>query len=280
MLLDYANVLLGESGVGAHTREALDICVAMGDLPRESVARANLGGYAFYAGRWSEAVEWYTSSREVAVKVGKVIGAAETDLALGEILVLQGKPDEAQGVLRNAVRVLRASGDEYSASYGEMLLARVHLIQGEFLEAEELAAKAVAAFTLLGNRISAFEANLVRASIALEDHRPDGALLIVVESEREARGEAASLQARANLVGARALLALDRLDEAERALVIGLQLARDQGLPYEEALLLKTRAALATRKGGAGSARYADADAALASQMLTSMGAGVSPVPV
>ena len=155
---DYADVLLGTSGVGERTREAMEISIAQGDAVTEQKARANLGGYAFYAGRWEEAVDWYRSSREVALKLGKVFKAAEIDLALGEILVHQGRADEAEGVLRDAIRVLRASNDVHSAAYGEMLLARVHLVQGDFRAGDELAARVVAAFTLLGNPISALEA--------------------------------------------------------------------------------------------------------------------------
>ena len=270
---DYADVLLGTSGVGERTREAMEIAAAAGDGVTELKARANLGGYAFYAGRWAEAADWYRSSREVAVKVGRVLQAAEIDLALGEILVHQGRADEAEGVLRDAVRVLRTSGDIDSAAYGEMLLARVHLVNGDLAAGDELAAQVVTEFSDSGYPISALEASLVRAEIAVADDRPEDALTIVSEAQEGVREGGDSLQPRIHLVRARALLSLGRLDAAGGIVDGGLMSARDQNLPFEEALLLQVRSALAERLDGADRDISAATDAADSERILTLLGA-------
>jgi class 3 adenylate cyclase/tetratricopeptide (TPR) repeat protein len=82
--IDHAELYLGMPVEGRYTAEALEICIANGYRPRESAARTNLGNFAFYAGRWDEALEWHESSRRVALEAGNAFGAAETDLSIGD----------------------------------------------------------------------------------------------------------------------------------------------------------------------------------------------------
>ncbi len=130
----------GSTWLGRHGerfREALDIFVALGDRRQESAARANLGVFAFYGGKWDEAVEWYTSSRRVALEAGNDFGAAETDLNLAEILTYQGKLEEAERSLASSERILKASGVAYFAAQRRMQQARLHLARGELDAAEQ-----------------------------------------------------------------------------------------------------------------------------------------------
>lgn len=270
--LDFADQQLGRSGVGAHTREALEISMAHGDAPQESVARANLGVLAFYAGRWTEAVEWLTTSSRVAIEAGNDFGAAETDLTYADILIHQGHLDQAEEVLLRASRVLRASGIEGYAAHGQMLLARIHLTRGELVTAEEQAAAAVAEFTAMGSTVDALEASLVRAEVALAAGAPQDAL-DVVDQAHAAADEAAALEARSQVVRSRALLLLGRLDDAGAAIHAGLQAAREQGLPFEEALLLRARSQWTARLDGQGSAEESRADEAEAARLLAALGA-------
>jgi class 3 adenylate cyclase/tetratricopeptide (TPR) repeat protein len=242
MAIDYADALLGRPVDGAHTREALDLCVAHGFRPRESVARANLGGYAFYAGRWSEAVEWFASSREAAVAAGNAFGAAETDLSLSEILIHQGRAREAEPLLVDAVRVLGVSGMDFARAYGEMLLANVFCDVGELDRAYLLASRVADEFASMGHYVSALEASLVLARVATQEGRPAEALLILEAAEAATKGDSVALLPRTSLARALALQALGRSDEAAAEVATGLNAARDMALPYEEALLLLARA--------------------------------------
>ena len=211
--MDFAEQALGRSGVGEHTREALEISMAHGDAPQESVARANLGVLAFYAGRWAEAVEWLTTSSRVAIEAGNDFGAAETDLTYADILIHQGQLDEAEAVLRNASRVLRATGIEDFAAHAQVLQARIHLARGELDDAAEQADAAVAVYQGMGSAVDALEASIVAAEVAIEAGDPLRALTIVEDAQEATQGEGASLEARSQVVRGRALLALNRLDE-------------------------------------------------------------------
>ena len=73
----------------------------------------------------------------------------------------------------------------------------------------------------------------------------------------------------------RALLLLGRLDEAGTAIADGLAAARDQDLPFEEALLLRARSQWRARLDGQGSVEESQADEAEASRLLADLGARV-----
>ncbi len=273
--MDFADQQLGRSGVGAHTREALEISMAHGDAPQESVARANLGVLAFYAGRWAEAVDWLRSSSRVAIEAGNDFGAAETDLTYADILIHQGRLDEAEDVLRNASRVLRASGIEGYAAHARMLQARIHLARGELTIAEEQAAASAAEFAAMGSAVDALEASLVLAEAAIEAGRPQEALTIVDNAHQAAPEEAAALEARSQVARSRALMLLGRHDEAGDSIAAGLTAARDQDLPYEEALLLRARSRWRARLAGQASTEEALSDEAEAIRLLANLGAKV-----
>ncbi len=270
--IDLAEIQLGTADVGANTREALELFVAMGDLGKESVALSNLGGYAFLAGRWEESVDWFTSSRQIDVKIGRLFAAAETDAARAEILIHQGRIDEAGEILPDAVRVLRASGVEFSSAYAEMQQARILLARGDVVAAGQLAAQVATSFMKLGSPVTAMEASLVRAEAATAAGRPAEALELVSAAEHATRGEGASLTARANLVRARAQFDLGLRDEAGLALEAGLAAAIQQKLPYEEALLLQARSRLRLMRGGDEESALAADDATRAEHLFDALG--------
>ncbi|MFN2344115.1 MAG: AAA family ATPase, partial [Dermatophilaceae bacterium] len=271
MVLGAAEALMGQDRVGEHFLEALGIFERIGNRPGASAARANLGGFAFFAGRWDEAVAWYTSSRRVALEAGNDFGAAETDLNLAEILISQGKLDEAEESLRETARVLTASGVEYYAAYTSLLQARVLLARNEHALAEARAVEVVARFRAMGSVSTALEASLVQAEAVIGAGRPAAALDILEEALQAARGEDQALAAaRIHLVRGRALRALGRPDEAREALDGGVTIARDRELPYDEALLLRERSVLVAEVGDSAAA---EADAARALLLLRELGA-------
>jgi tetratricopeptide (TPR) repeat protein len=271
MLLDHAGLQLGEPGLGARHREALDICVEHGLRQKESTVRMNLGAFAYYAGRWVEAAEWYRSSREVAMEAGSAFVAAQTDVNLAELLINQGHLDEAEDVLVRAVRVLRASGEVRFLAEGQMQLARVHLSRGHFEDAERRAEEVASLFASHGNPSSALEAALVQAEAVTSSGRPAEALAIIDVAEREARHEAAFSMPRTCLQRGRALLALDRVEEADELVASGVLAARAQDLPYEVSLLLQVRSTVDQRMG-----REAEAVAARAEAKSLLLGLGVT----
>ena len=182
---------------GHHTREALEICVAHGWKARESIARCNLGNFAFFAGRWHEAVEDYRSQPAGRPRGGQRLrgGRDRREPRRGAGQPRPGRRGRA--VLRDAVRVLRASGVEWMASYAEMQLARVEPGPrrprpgggGDRASRGRGSPRWAPGMT-------AFEATLVRAEIATSAGEPARALALLDEGEAAAKGDAAPLRAR------------------------------------------------------------------------------------
>lgn len=255
---------------GERIREALEIYIECEELYGEAVARANLGVLAFDAGRWAEALDWYRSSRDVGQRAGMDFPAAETDLNIAEILIHQGRLDEAKSVLVSAIRVLRASGIESAAVFGYQLLARLHLKRGDLAEADRLARGVIENYLDLGSQLSAAEGTLLRAEIALERSSPQEALQLLAEAEEIGGAAAVALSAQLQLIRADALHRLGDADQAREVIDTGLEEARGQGLLFEEARLLELRARVLSAAGLDG--HDPEGDAARARELLSELG--------
>jgi len=277
IFLDTVELRVGVPGLGARHLEALGICVEEGWRPLEETVRGNLGTLAYYAGRWTEAAEWYSTARRVALEVGKDFGAAETAVNLAELLINQGRLDEADDLLADALRVLRASGAVSFLAQGEIQLGRLHLSRGDHDEAEQLGAEVAGRLLGLGKATTALEASLVQADAMIREGRPQEALHVIDAAERAASTEAASALPRICLQRSRALLALGRFLEAEELVETGVVAARETQLPYDEALLLRVLSRVRRHEGDVEGSDRAWDDA---QRLLASLGArAVSPAP-
>jgi tetratricopeptide (TPR) repeat protein len=157
---------------------------------------------------------------------------------MGELLVSQGRLDEAEPVLRDAGRVLRASAFVDGATFAEQQLGRLLARRGETDEAIEVLRAVHAELDALGQTMSAFEAALHLADAYTDRGDPRGALDLRDAAATRAGADAAHLDAHDALVRGRALAALGRLDEAADVVASGLSAAEDKALAYELGLLV------------------------------------------
>ncbi len=240
-----ARLVLGGGVESEGLREALAIVEEVGDLDRAGIIRMNLGVVAFYAGRWDEAQSWYRSSREISARTGNVVEAAVADMNIAELLVKRGRPEEAEPLLRRAIRAMRATEFTEGASYAELQLAGLFIGRGDLVEADGMLERIAGEFASLGQASRSLECALVQAESRLRSGQPAAALDEVDRAAAAAGEDAGLFVPQVAHARARALAALGRYEEAERAVQPGLESAREQGLRYEEGILLVAEAEIA-----------------------------------
>jgi tetratricopeptide (TPR) repeat protein len=241
-VLDGAYEMLGRPEEAVYADRARALYEDLGDLNGMATVDNNVGVRAYDEGRWKEAAEAYARAGEVYARAGNLTAAALCGANLGEVLVSQGRLDEAEPLLRDAVRTLRAANDLDEAIFAEIQLARCQLARGDVTGAtgslEGLMAEAVS----LGQRHYALEVATHLGGALVRCGEPARALEVLESAEAAAGELAAHYQAPLLRVRAEASGALGRRDDAVTLATAGLDAAREQGLVYEEALLLRVRA--------------------------------------
>ncbi|HJR18270.1 MAG TPA: adenylate/guanylate cyclase domain-containing protein, partial [Actinomycetota bacterium] len=132
--LDLIDVNQGHASDHSYSQQALEIYEQLGDLSRQSVVLNNLGAFAYYEGRWDEAVTMYERARLSREQTGDPVGAAIGTANVGEIRADQGHLAEAEPILRYVLRVCRGAGDRSSAAFVLGVLARVEARSGRLEE--------------------------------------------------------------------------------------------------------------------------------------------------
>ena len=259
-ILDWALVESGRAAEAGYSARALEIFRRLGAVDRESGVLNNMGGFAYRAGRWDEAVALYREGADASMRAGDVDLAAFADCNVGELLSDQGRLEEAEPLLRRALQVWRGTADEHGVAFATALLGRLHARAARVEEAVELLEDALARFEAL--RVEA-DAALVRALLA-------EAVLFAGRAE-EAHERAVTLldelpddvllEPLLHHVAGVALAQLGDRGAAGDALTAALEVAVAGELPFETAMALDAL----ERLGGPGSSdRRRERDAMLA----------------
>lgn len=253
-VLDAAYVMLGQPARAVYSERALAIYEELGDLTGTAVVTNNLGGQAYFEGKWEDAVRFYARARDAFVRAGNEAEAATCGANIGEVLVSQARLPEAEGVLVPSVRVLRAHGLVDAAIFAEIQLARLRLLRGDDGAMESLVALRAEAVRT-GQVQSAIEAAILVAHGLVLAGRPEEALDTLAETEQGSRGEAELYGSTIARTRARAFAALGRAAEARQAVSSGLAQAREQGLAFEVAQLRLIEAQLTEDPSAANAIR-------------------------
>ena len=248
-VLDEAHQRLGEHEMAVHALLALELYRELGKLRTVGVVETNLGHQAQWSGRWDDAIDWLRRAQEDCSAAGDRQSAASAGVTLGEVLVNRGSLDEAEEVLRDARRVLRAAGLTPDALLAETHLARIPLAQGRSTEALDLLGR------ILEEADATEQANVVvevavhfATAASVAGAASDG-LRVLQEAAQVAGDEASQWEVSLERVRGSLLTALGRFDEAQASLDRALGGARLHSLPYEEFLTLRERARLAQASG-------------------------------
>jgi tetratricopeptide (TPR) repeat protein len=210
----------------------LDDALGLGNL------LLNRGVSAWHKWQVERAIADFRASSECYARAGDVVGAAIVDNNLAEILTVQFRLDQAEALLRNARRVLRAA----NYTLGEMAtisgLSRVAAWRGETAQALELQLTALEGFRSLAADDYVLD-SLVRL---VEIHALAGdadAALVAADSAAAKLTDLGTVPVVPSTLArlrARPLLDTGRVLEAIESLERALSLAASDGNAYEVAM--------------------------------------------
>lgn len=248
VILDWANFSLGRIAEEDDcSRKALEIYTDLGDLTGQAIVLNNLGGYAYFEGRWNEAVDLYERGRLARERTGDPVHAAYGVSNVAEILSDQGRQEEAEPLARHALRVWKAAGDRAGVAFALGLLGRVAARAGRLEEAFELYEQARTGYAEAGDQVGVIEIE-ARIAEALV-FRGDAEEAMELTGEALTRGEAGVHGSMLQRIRGYALMQLRRHGEARAALNDSLVGARSRKAAFDEALALRALAQVAEDEG-------------------------------
>jgi class 3 adenylate cyclase/tetratricopeptide (TPR) repeat protein len=238
-VMDWAYMELGRSDEAVSLPLALAIYEEMDDLSNQAVIREMMGGFAYYEGRWEEAVELYERARADFEKVGAPALRATDTFNVAEIRCAQGHLEEARGLLEDAMRVWRAAGWSSMVAAATKELGTVAFREGRLDEALRLFEEAHATYAQVGwqHKLVDTDGRIAECLILKGDARG-------LEIARDALTRARSLGAQSvhlpmlHRVVGYGLLQQGDATGAAAAFDESLRLARDQRAQYQVALTL------------------------------------------
>ena len=265
-LLDWAYVDLGRADEANYSQLALEIYERLGNLGRQATIWNNLGGFAYWGGRWQEALELYDKGRELRLRLGDVVDAAMGTNNIGEILSDQRRYEEAEEHFREALRVWRAARFTQGVAFALGNLGRNSSRMGKAREAETMLRQAREEFGRICAESEIVEIDTRIAENRLLDGRYADALSLSEDALRRAHvlGGARASEPALMRVRGTALLRSGDVDGAFVALLRSLELARQRESDNDRALTLIALAEASQATGADPAPATADAHAILA----------------
>ncbi|MGZ4248550.1 MAG: adenylate/guanylate cyclase domain-containing protein [Solirubrobacteraceae bacterium] len=240
--LDWALVESGRRNEANYSWRAVEIYEQLGDPEHESKVLNNLGGLAYFDGRWEEAIELYRRAGSASDRAGQPAVAAYTDCNVGEILSDQGHLDEAEIHLQRARRVWSATGERWGVALCDSLLGRLYVRRGEYERG--LIALTAAREDMRKLRLDAYAEDteaLIAEAHAFGGGDPFDAFEIASRT-LQANDRQRPLLSR---LGAIALARAGQKDASLRELGHSLRVARERGAEYEIAATIDVLDAVA-----------------------------------
>jgi class 3 adenylate cyclase/tetratricopeptide (TPR) repeat protein len=245
--LAHAYYLRGTAGLQLGTHDTSDFEIAlpiyeeMGDVLSQGHVLNNLGIAAQFDGRWDAAIDFYRRSREAHERAGASVFAAGGTNNEAEVLLDQGRVEEAESLLRKALAVWRGAGYAFGIGAATANLGRAAAAASRFEDAHQLLDRALAIFEEIGSGSFALD---TRARIAeclmLEGrHREAFETAVGALDESHRRGEVTPRLPLLERIIAYALHQDGRTDDAGPHFLESIRLAREQSCRFDEAAALR-----------------------------------------
>jgi len=220
-----------------------------GNNPSRAAFTLNLlGALAYYRGDWESAGRYYSRALEKYEKAGNEADAARARYNAAEILLDQGRLDEAEDVLDQVCDLYRTVGYRAGLSLIERDRGRIALRRGEIGPARERFDTARREFEDLQSSARVLEVDAWMAEVDLQEGRAEEASDRLARATERARSEGVGtvLPMILRLQGY-ARLAVGDMDGAASAFAESLSRARAVGGLYDVALGLSAEAEMADR---------------------------------
>jgi tetratricopeptide (TPR) repeat protein len=249
LVMGYARQNLGYADVEDHYRRALTGFEELRDLSGQGLMLNNLGVTAYYAGRWTEAVELWRRGAEMREQLGDVVNAAYGIVNVGEVDADQGRLDQAEHQFRKALRIWRAADFGWGIAYATLNIGRTYCRMGEFDEGLRLLTEARDRMQALGATEAIEAESRMAEGLMLAGRSQDALEIVHAMCQPEILPEEAVQMPLLERVRGYAWLQLGRIDDARRAFDKSLQLARDRDQPLDVALTAQAIAELERQTG-------------------------------
>ena len=251
-LLDWALVDVGRREDATNSEAALSIYRQLDDLGGQATVLNNMGAFAYWSGRWDEAVERYRNAREAWLKIGDEVNAAVPTSGIGEILLERGLLQQAERHLRDALRIWRAAGYLWGIAYALLNLGRIAARSGDFARSLSLVDQAGARFREVGAEDYLTETEIRRAETLVLQGRGEAALSVVDQVLARPQSKLpVTLGPALHRIRGYALMQQSDLRGAREALNESLALSRDRQAEHEVAFTLHAMVDMARLSGQA-----------------------------
>jgi tetratricopeptide (TPR) repeat protein len=187
LLLDMIDLRTAGSSDERRVRRALALFERCDDLPRQAGAWNHLGMTAYFSGEWDTALAHYRNSQQAHIRSGDEWSAAIATANIGEILVDQGRLDDAEPLVVEALRVWRASGTTSDIGFGSALLGRLAARRGRHADALALLSEAATAYSAKDEHVELCDVELRCAEVWLLQANPLAAREHLSRAEAELR---------------------------------------------------------------------------------------------
>jgi class 3 adenylate cyclase/tetratricopeptide (TPR) repeat protein len=261
-VIDWAHVGLGRPAEATRSAEALALYEEIGDLSGQAGVLMGMGAFAYWQGRWDDARELYDRGRLLRERLGNVVAAADGTFNVAEILVDQGRLEEAATLARDVLRVWRAGGSPHAegVAHAKRLLGRIASRSSRVEEGLTLLAEARDDFRELGSQTEVAETEARLAAALVRAGLSDEGLELASDALRRASPIHVPLLQR---VRGYALVQTGDTAAARDAFTESLASARAQWADYEAAITLDALVQLAELVGEEDDALRVERDAIL-----------------
>jgi tetratricopeptide (TPR) repeat protein len=219
----------------ARVRGALALYDRIGDLRGKARASNIFAMCAYFEGRWDTALDYYAQAEDAFRQIGRDHDAAGASANRAEILIQQGRAQEAQHILTSAVRVLLAAHASAYLAFALNLYGRVAVALGQFDLAMDRFGEARELALQMEDVDESVTSDALAAECLLRAGQPDEALQFVEQTRHRATavGEGATADPLLCRVRGEALFALGSADDAIDSLRTALQTSRERGAHSE-----------------------------------------------